>query len=119
MLVFDVSDDRLDGCTPAHLPLDLRGDAALLLGDLELVIVRRVVAAISGISVNALDLVADELLNRRNDPCKRVAVIRIAGQRLGMDRELSALAALERGRDAYLDSELVGLVRLTLGERAR
>jgi hypothetical protein len=32
MLVFDVSDDRLDGGAPPHLALDLRGDAALLFG---------------------------------------------------------------------------------------
>ena len=116
MLVFDVADDWFDGGAPSHLPLDLRCDAALLLGcvDLELVVGRRVVAAISGIGMNALDGVADELLDRRNDAGERVTIIGIAGQRLGMDRELAALAALERGGDAHLDAELIGLVRLSL-----
>src|SRR5579871_4232867 len=114
MLVFDVSDDRLGGGAPTHFALDLRGDSALLLGgvDLELVFGRGVVAAISGIGMHALDLVADELLDRWNDPGERVAVIRIAGQRLRMDCELAALAALERGGDAHLDAKLIGLVRL-------
>src|SRR5215470_9764412 len=60
-----------------------------------------------------LDLVADELLDGRNDLSKRVAVIGIARQRLCMDGELAALAALERGGDAHLDAELVRFVRLT------
>src|SRR5262249_59336324 len=66
--------------------------------------------------MGALDLIADELLNPRNDPCERMAVIGIAGQRLSMDRELAALAALERGGDAHLDAELIGLVRLALAD---
>ena len=83
MLVFDVSDDRLDGGAPPHLASDLRGDAAFLFGrvDFELVFGRCVVAAISGVGMNALDGVADELLDRRNDRGERVTVIRIAGQR--------------------------------------
>jgi hypothetical protein len=60
MLVFGVADDRFDGGAPSHFPLNLWCDTALLLGcvDLELVIGRRVVAAISGIGMNALDGIA-------------------------------------------------------------
>jgi hypothetical protein len=58
------------------------------------VIGRRVVAAIAGIGVQALDLIADELFDRRDDLCERVSIIRIARQRLGMDSELAALATL-------------------------
>jgi hypothetical protein len=58
-----------------------------------------------------LDRVADELFDGRNDPGERVAVIGIARQRLGMDGELAALAALERRGDAHLDAELVRFVR--------
>ena len=39
-----------------------------------------------------------------------------ARQRLGMDGELAALAALERGSEADLDAELVRLVRLALAD---
>jgi hypothetical protein len=45
-----------------------------------------------------------------------MTIIGIAGQRLGMDRELAAFAALERGGDAHLDAELIGLVRLSLAD---
>src|SRR5262249_13555841 len=82
--------------------------------DLELVIGRRVVAAISGVGMNALNGVADELLDRRDDRRERVTVIGVVWQRLRMDRELAAPAALERRGDAHLDAELIGLVRLTL-----
>ena len=53
--VLEVADDRLDGGAAAHLALDLRRDAALLAGDvdLELVIGRRVVAAIAGVGDDA------------------------------------------------------------------
>src|SRR5262249_59835173 len=63
-----------------------------------------------------LDLVADELFDCRNDLRQGVAVIGIAWQRLGMDGELPALAALERGCDAHLDAELVRLARLTFAD---
>ena len=118
VLVLDVADDRLDGRTAAHLSLDLRGDAALLLGseDFELVIGRRIVAAVAGVGVDAFEGVSDELLDRGNDTGESVAVIRIAGQRLGMDSELAAFAMLERGGDAHLDAELIGLVRLALAD---
>ena len=47
-----------------HLALDRRGHAALLAWgvDLELVVGRRIVAAIAGIGEEPLDVVADELL---------------------------------------------------------
>jgi len=90
-------DHRFDGSAAAHLAFDLRREAAPLLGgvDFELVIERCVVAAVAGIGMQALDLIADELFDRRDDLGERVAIIRIARQRLGMDGELAALAALE------------------------
>ena len=88
-------------------------DPPLLLGgvDLELVLRRRIVAAIAGIGVKPVDRGADQLLDRRDDGCQRMAVIGIARQRLGVGDELAALAVLQRGGDADLDAELVGLVR--------
>ena len=73
-------------------------------------------AAISGIGMEPLDFVADELFDCRDDLRQGVAVIGIAGQRLGMDGELPALAALERGDDAHFDTELVRLVRLAFAD---
>jgi hypothetical protein len=46
------------------------------------------------VGVSTLDLVADEPLDRGNDPCDRVAVVGIPGQRLNMDCKLSALLGL-------------------------
>jgi hypothetical protein len=51
------------------------------------------VAAVAGIGVQALDLIADQLFDRRDDVRERVAVVRIARQRLGMDGELAARSA--------------------------
>ena len=88
--------DVPDGGVAAHLAFDLRGDAALLFGrvDFELVVGRRIVAAIAGISVEPFEGIADQLLDRRNDPSEGVAIIRIAGQRLRMSGKLSAVAML-------------------------
>ena len=101
VLVLEMPDHRFDGGAAAHLAFDLRGEAALLLGgvDLELVIGWRVVAAVAGVGVQALDLIADELFDRRDDVCERVSIIRIARQRLGMDnwpplQRLRAVATL-------------------------
>ena len=68
--------------------------------DPELVIGRRIVAAIALVGEDARDGVADQRLHLRNHLCQRVAVIGIAGQRLHMGDELAALAALERGGNA-------------------
>ena len=115
VLVLEMPDHWFDGGAAAHLAFDLRRETAPLLGsvDFELVIGRRVVAAVAGVGVQALDLIADQLFDRRDDLGERVPIIRIARQRLGMDGELAALAALEGSSDTDLDAEFVGLVRLT------
>src|SRR6266516_864233 len=80
-LVFrEVADHGLDGGPSFELALDLRGEAALLAGgvDLEPVIGRRVVAAIAGIGDAAIEHVADERFHLRNDRGERVSVIGIA-----------------------------------------
>ena len=71
-------------------------DAPLLAGgvDPELVLGRGVVAAIAGIGDDAVELVADERLHRRDDRGERVPVIRIAGQRGDMGDELTAAGVL-------------------------
>jgi transposase len=56
VILLEMTDDGLDGGAAAHLSLDLWGHPPLLLGciDFELVIWRRIVAAISGIGVGAV-----------------------------------------------------------------
>lgn len=71
-------------------------------------------AAIAGIGDDLAEADADGVLDCRDDGGQRVAVIRIAGQRLDMGDELAAAAALQRGGDGDLDAELVGLVGFAL-----
>jgi hypothetical protein len=63
-----MADDGLNGGAAAHLLFDRRRDAAFLAGciDFELVLGRRIVAAVSGIGVEPFDRIADELLDRLN-----------------------------------------------------
>src|SRR6267154_2771984 len=79
-----MADDRLDGRAAAHLSLDRWRHPSLLPGciDFELVVVRRVVAAVSGIGMEPFDGMADKSLDRRDDASQRMAVIGLAGQRL-------------------------------------
>ena len=73
-------------------------------------------AAVSGIGVESLDRMADELLDRRDHLRQSMSVIGIARQRLHVGDELAALAVLEGGGNADLDTELVRLVRLALAD---
>ena len=77
VLVLEMADDGLDGGAASHLAFDLWGHAALLLGgvDFELVFGRGVVAAVAGVGVEALDGVAEECLDRRNDAGEGVSVV--------------------------------------------
>ena len=105
----EMADDGFDGGPAAQFALDLWGHPSLLPRekDPELVIGRRVVAAISLVGENARDSVADERLHVGNHGCQRMAVIGIAGQRFHMGDELAAFAVLEGGGNADLDAELV------------
>ena len=47
---------------------------------------------------------------------QRMAVIRVAGQRLGVGDELAALGAIERGGERDLDAEFVGAMGLALAD---
>jgi hypothetical protein len=83
VIFFEMADDGLDGGAASHLSFDLWGHPSLLLGciDFELVIGRRVVAAVSGIGVKPFDGIADELLDRRDHLSQSMAVVGIARQR--------------------------------------
>ena len=114
VMFFEVADDRLDSGAPFELALDLRRDAALLAGrvNLELVIGRGVMAAIAGIRDAAIEHVADERLHLWNDGGERVPVIRIARQRCDVGDKLPTGGMLHGGGDAHLDADLAGPVRL-------
>ena len=61
--------------------------------------VRRIVAAVSFVDIGAFDLAADKLLGVLDDGAQGVAVVRIAGQRLGVQHELTARRAGIGGND--------------------
>jgi hypothetical protein len=73
-----------------------------------------IVAAAALVHIGALDGAADELLGGFNDGLKRVAIVRIAEQCLGMQNELSTSGAHIGGHDRDLDAELVGALALPL-----
>lgn len=75
-----------------------------------------IVAAIAGIGDDAGETGADLRLGGGDDPGERMAVIRVARQRLDMGDELAALAAINRRRHGDLDAELVGLVGFPLAD---
>ena len=106
---FAVSDDGLDGRSPAQLLLDLAVDAALLAGPEDPERLGRVVALIALVHVDPLDLAAGQGLGLLDRLSQGVAVVGVTGQRLGMEDELAALAAPVGGGEGHLDAELVGL----------
>ena len=67
------------------------GDPADLAGDPDPELVRVVVAAIALVDMDAAGLDPGELFEIGDDRPQRVAVKRIAVQRLGMEHELAAL----------------------------
>src|SRR5580693_450975 len=83
---------------------------------LNLVARRRIVAAVALVGEDALDGVADQRLHVRDHGCQRVAVIRIARERLHMGDEPAAPGATERGCDGDFDAELIGTMGLSLAD---
>ena len=111
-----VSDHGFDGGAASELALDGAEDAALLTGDEDPTWIGRIVAAISLVDIGALDFAAGELFGLFDDGAERVAVVRIAGQRLGVQHELTARRAGIGGDDRCLDPELVGRAGLALAD---
>src|SRR5262249_42513841 len=89
------------------------GDAPDLAADPDLEAVRIVVTAISLVAVDSVDRNACELFEIGDDGTERMAIIRVAVQRLGMQYELSALWRGDRRRERVLAAELVGFASLT------
>ena len=75
-----MTDDGLDGGSPAHLAFDLGRHASFLPGDEdpELIIGRRIVAAITLVGEDALYGVTGERFHVGNHGRQRMTVIRIA-----------------------------------------
>jgi hypothetical protein len=87
VFVLEVADDRFDRGAASHLSLD--GGASCAASGRRCrscpVAQRGIVAAISGIDENALELDPDHRFHVGNDLCQSVAVIGVAGQRLGVE----------------------------------
>src|SRR2546429_1370615 len=74
------------------------------------------VAAVSLIDIGTLDLAAGKPLSGFDDGAQRVAVIRIAGQRPGMQHELTTWCPRIGGDDGSLHTELVRSAGLALAD---
>jgi hypothetical protein len=73
-------------------------------------------AAVPLVDIGALDLAASEPLSGFDDGAQRVAVIRIAGQRLGAQHELATRCPGIGGDDGSLHAELVRRADLALAD---
>ena len=69
-------------------------------------------AAITAVGDDASKVGADLRLDLRDHGFDRVAVVRVARQRLDVGDELTASRAVQRRRHRRLDAELVGPARL-------
>src|SRR5262249_10580029 len=116
VILVDVSDDGFDGSTTAHLAANGLGDTPDLAADPDLEAVRIVVAAIALVSVDTAGRNACELFEIGDDGAKRMAIVRVAVQRLGMQHELPALGGGSRRRDRDLAAELVGFAGLPFAD---
>src|ERR1700674_4747475 len=102
-----VSDDRLDGGAAAQLALDDTEDAALLAGDEDAAGILRVMAAVPLVDIGPLDRTAGECLGAVNDVPQGVAVVRVIGERPGVQHEQATGSPAVVGDDGGLHSELV------------
>ena len=118
MLGLGVTDDGFDCRAAAELAFDGLGDAASLAADvdLELVVGRGVVAAIAAVGDDAVKACADLRLDLRDHGREGVAVVGVAGQRLGVGDEQAARGAIERGGERHLDAELVRAMGLAFAD---
>ena len=82
----EVSDDRLDGGAAAQLALDDTEDAALLAGDEDATGILGVVAAVPLVDIGPLDRTAGECLSAIDDVPQGVTVVRVTGQRPGVQQ---------------------------------
>ena len=84
MIVLEMADHGLDGSSASHLAANDFCDAADLAANPDPEPVGIVVAAIALVAVDSADSNTCELFEISDDGTERVAVVRIAMQRLGM-----------------------------------
>ena len=111
-----VADHGLDGGATSQFAFDDAEHAALLSGDENAVWVCGIAAAVALVDIGALDVAAGEPFGGGDDGAERVAVVRIAQQRLGVQDELTARRAGIAGDDRSLYAELVGRAGLALAD---
>ena len=107
MIVLEMADHGLDGSSASHLAANDFCDAADLAANPDPEPVGIVVAAIALVAVDAADSNTCELFEISDDGTERVAVVRIAMQRLGMQHELSAFGRGGWRGNRHLAAELV------------
>jgi hypothetical protein len=96
VIVFEMSDDGLDGGATFELASDLLIDPSFLAGgaDPKLMFRRGAVTAIAGIGEDAIEHVAEEFLHGRNDVRQRMPVVRVARRRdMGDELAVGAITA--------------------------
>src|ERR1700730_14664319 len=116
VVVLEMADHGLDGGATSHLAADDLGNPAGLAADPDLEPIGIVVAAIPLVAVDAAHRNTCEYFKIGDDGTKRVAVIGVAVQRLGVQHELPALGRGDRGDDRDLAAELVGRPRLAFAD---
>jgi hypothetical protein len=112
----EVADHGLDRGSSSQLAFDDAEHAALLSRDEDSAWILRIVSAVPLVDIGALDLAPGEFLGLVDDVAQGVPVVRVAGQRLGMQHELTARGAGVGGDDGDLDAELVGRAGLALAD---
>ena len=111
-----VSDDGFDGGAAAQLALDDTEDAALLAGDEDAAGILGVVAAVPLVDIGPLDRTAGECLGTVNDVPQGVTVVRVVGQRPGVQHEQATGSPAIVGHNGGLDPELVRCGSLALAD---
>lgn len=104
----EVSDNGFDGGAAAQLALNDTEDAALLARGTDSAGILCVVAAVSLVDIGPLDRTAGECLGAVNDVPQGMTVVRVIGQRPGMQHELAPGSQAVVGDDGGFDAELVG-----------
>ena len=102
----EMTDDRLDGGSASQLALDNSEDTALLAGNEDAPRILRVVAAVSLVDIGPLDRTAGERFGAVDDVPQGVTVVRIIGQRTGVQHEQAAGSPAIVGDDGSLHSDL-------------
>ena len=102
-----VSDDGFDSGAAAQLALDDTEDAAFLTRNEDATGILRVVAAVSLVDIGPLDRAAGERLGAVDDVAQGVTVVRVIGQRPGVQHEEATGSTAVVGDDGGFDTELV------------